>query len=53
VVARNQTAATLSDDDRQVIQSALQQEGVEVGTTAGTNVDSAFVALQAAFTFGG
>lgn len=51
-VARNQTAETLTETDRAAITTALQSAEVPVSDEPGRSVESAFTALQAAFTFG-
>jgi hypothetical protein len=52
-VARNQTADTLTETDRAAITTALRNADVPVSDDEpGRSVDSAFTALQAAFTFG-
>jgi len=53
VLTRNQSAATLNDTDRALITQVFVQQGITVDDQAGTDVDAAFDALQAARTFGG
>jgi hypothetical protein len=51
-VARNQSAETLTETDRAAITTALTNADVQVSDDPGRSVESAFTALQAAFTFG-
>jgi hypothetical protein len=53
VIVRNQSADTLSDADRGVIQNAFAAAGHPVTTDAGSTMTQAFNTLQAAFTLGG
>jgi hypothetical protein len=53
VIARNQSADTLSDADRGVITTAFAAAGHPVTTDAGSTMTQAFNTLQAAFTMGG
>jgi hypothetical protein len=52
VLARNESADTLSTADRAVIQQAFQSHEVPIDNTPGQTIDQAFGSLQAAFTFG-
>ncbi len=51
VIARNQTAATLSDADRATIQKAFTDVEVPITNDPGQTVADAFNTVQAAFTF--
>src|SRR5262249_17843608 len=53
VLARNQTAATLSTADRGILETALAAREVPVTSEPGQSIEQAFSTLQAAFTFGG
>ncbi|HEV8249655.1 MAG TPA: hypothetical protein VGQ15_06745 [Gaiellaceae bacterium] len=52
VLARNESAETLSDSDRGVIEAAFQAQEVPITSEPGQTIDHAFRSLQAAFTFG-
>jgi hypothetical protein len=52
VLARNETAATLSTADRGVIEAAFAAREVPISDEPGRTIDQAFGSLQAAFTFG-
>jgi hypothetical protein len=52
VLARNQSAATLSTADQATLTSALSAANTTVTSDAGHTMDAAFHTLQAAFTFG-
>jgi len=52
VLARNQSAATLSTADQATLTSALSAADTSVTTDPGHTMDAAFQTLQAAFTFG-
>lgn len=52
VLARNDSAATLSTADQGVIQNAFQAQDIPIGTQPGQTIDQAFKSLQAAFAFG-
>jgi hypothetical protein len=52
VLARNESADTLSVADRAVIQQAFQSQELPIDNTPGQTIDQAFGSLQAAFTFG-
>lgn len=52
VLARNDSATTLSTADRGVIESAFQAHDVPVSDQPGQGIEQAFSSLQAAFTFG-
>jgi hypothetical protein len=52
VLARNESAATLSTADQGVIQAAFQAQEVPITTQPGQTMQQAFGSLQAAFAFG-
>lgn len=52
VLARNESADTLSTADRAVIQQAFTSQDLPVDDEPGRTIDQAFGSLQAAFTFG-
>lgn len=52
VLARNTSAATLSEQDQATLTQALSNAGAPVSVDAGHGIDAAFGTLQAALTFG-
>lgn len=52
VIARHDTAATLTDADRGVIESAFAAQSVPITDAPGQTMDQAFSTLQGAFAFG-